>query len=237
MTVPGTARVIAAIRATWPPERMVRIGPFDVPLDAAGSRRAICARAHAPGAAAADLVAVEAVRPGAIVGTVDGAEVPLGDLLAARGYADEGASALMAGPVAPLLGDLPRVSGFAHWPPAAIAEAMWAAHGNGPASLAIAARAPGPKAAILLRADDRAAGALFVAVTDGLAVLHMVLTLPAHRRRGVGMLGLRHAAAFAHTHGAAHLALPVERTNGAAIALYVRAGMAEVGGSRYWRRP
>ena len=237
MSLPDAPRVMAAVRATWPPARMVRAGRFDVPLDPEGSRRAISARACAPGADGGDLAAVRAARPGAIFSTVDGAEDPLCDLLAAEGYAPEGASALMAGPAAPLLGALPRVSGFAHWPPAAICAAMWGAHGNGPASLATADRAPGPKAAILLRSDDRAAGALFVAVTGGLAVLHMVLTLPAHRRRGVGLLGLRHAAAFAAAHGAGHLALPVERANAPAIALYERAGLASVGGYRYWRRP
>ena len=252
MTGPDAARVMAAVRATWPPARAVRVGPFDVPLDPEGSRRAIAARPAAPagagapgrravpgglGATAADLAAVEAARPGAIFATVDGADDALCALLSAGGYRAEGASLLMAGPAAPLLGDLPRVSGFPHWPPAAICEAMWAAHGNGPASLRAAGRAPEPRAAILLRAHDRAAGALFVAVADGLGVLHMVLTLPAHRRRGVGMLGLRHAAAFAAGHGATHLALPVERGNAAAVALYRRAGLEEVGGYRYWRRP
>lgn len=239
MTLPSAARVMAAVRATWPPARTVRAGAFDVPLDPDGSRRAIAARpaAGAGPAAAADIAAAEAARPGAIFATVDGTDDALAAALAAAGYAPEGASALMAGPVAPLLGELPRVSGFPHWPPVAICEEMWAAHGNGPASLAIAARAPHPKAAILLRADDRAAGALFVAVADGLAVLHMVLTLPARRRRGVGRLGLRHAAAFAASHGADHLALPVERANAAAIALYAAAGLREVGGYAYWRRP
>ena len=232
---------MAAVRATWPAARTVRVGALDVPLDPAGSRRAISVR-PAPGASGAaasgaDIAAAEAARPGAIFSTVDGVDDALAPRLAAAGYAPEGASALMAGPVAPLLGDLPRISGFPHWPPVAICEAMWAAHGNGPASLAAAARAPDPKAAILLRSDDRAAGALFVAVSDGLAVLHMVLTLPAHRRRGVGLLGLRHAAAFAAAHGAGHLALPVERANAPAIALYAAAGLRDVGGYRYWRRP
>ncbi len=241
MTPPDAARILAAVRATWPAARTVRVGAFDVPMDPAGSRRAICARAAAPVADGAELAAgiaaVDAARPGAIFGTLDGAEEPLCAALRAAGYAPEGASALMAGSAAPLLGDLPRVSGIAHWPPLAICDAMWAAHGNGPASVATAERAPDPKTAILLRADDRAAGALFVAISGGLAVLHMVLTLPAHRRRGVGALGLRHAAAFAARHGAAHLALPVERANAAAIALYAAAGLRAVGGYRYWRKP
>ena len=95
-------------------------------------------------------------------------------------------------------------------------------------------RAPGPKAAILLRHDDRAAGALFVGLDGPLAVLHLVLTLPQARRRGVGLLGLRHAAAWADGHGARHLVLPVEASNEPALALYARAGLTRRGGYRYW---
>ena len=237
---PDARRVIAAVRATWRPARMDRAGPFDVPSDTAGGRRNCAARLDPVGAsfADADLAAVEALKPGAIFGTLDGIEDALADAIAARGYREEGATTLMAGPVAPLLAEPPPpVSGFPHWPPAALAEDIWLSHGQDPARLAVAARAPDPKAAILLRARDRAAGALFVGVHDNMAVLHMVLTLPGQRRQGVGLIGLRHAARFADANGAGWLVLPVEADNAPAVGLYRRAGLSEVGGYRYWRRP
>ena len=238
-TVPDARRVIAAVRATWRPARMDRAGPFDVPSDTAGGRRNCAARLGPIGASftESDLSAVEALKPGTIFGTLDGLEDALADVLAARGYREEGATTLMAGPVAPLLEEAPPpVSGFPHWPPSALAEDIWLSHGQDPARLSVAVRAPEPKAAILLRASDRAAGALFTAVHEDMAALHMVLTLPDLRRRGVGMVGMRHAARFGDRHGARWIVLPVEADNAPARALYRRAGLTDVGGYRYWRR-
>ena len=233
-------RVIAAVRATWRPARMDRAGPFDVPSDTAGGRRNCAARLSPVGApfTEPDLAAVEALKPGAIFGTLDGLEDGLAEALSARGYREEGATTLMAGPVAPLLAEAPPpVSGFPHWPPSALAEDIWLSHGQDPARLAVAARAPEPRAAILLRASDRAAGALFAAVHEDMAALHMVLTLPDRRRQGIGGIGLRHAARFADANGARWIVLPVESDNTPARALYRRAGLTDVGGYRYWRRP
>ena len=237
--LPDARRVIAAVRATWRPGRMDRAGPFDVPSDTAGGRRNCAARLQPIGASFtdADLAAVEALKPGAIFGTLDGLEDALGYALAGRGYREEGATTLMAGPLAPLLAEPPPpVSGFPHWPPSALAEDIWLSHGQDPARLAVADRAPDPKAAILLRASDRAAGALFVGIHEDMAALHMVLTLPEQRRQGVGIIGMRHAARFAEANRARWIVLPVESDNAPALALYRRAGLSEVGGYRYWRR-
>ncbi|CTQ49314.1 GNAT family N-acetyltransferase [Jannaschia donghaensis] len=233
--LPDAKRIMAAVRATWPPSSLARVGPFDLPAERTGTRRATSARAR-DGATATtgDIAAVEGARPGTIFGTLDGAEDAIATLLKARGYAMTGASDLMAGPVGPMTGDIPPVSGFAHWPPLAICDTLWAAHGNDASRRAPLDRAPGPKAAILLRHDDRAAGALFVAVHDGLAVLHLVLTLPRFRRQGVGRIAMRHAANWAAANGAEYIVLPVEADNAAAVGLYERMGLSRRGGYRYW---
>ncbi|CUH40582.1 putative acetyltransferase [Jannaschia seosinensis] len=234
--LPDGAEIMAAIRATWPPSRLDRIGPFDLPAERRGTRRATSARLR-PGAVATtdDIAAVEDARPGTVFGTRDGAEDAFADLLARRGYAMEGASVLLAGPLDPLLADPPPpVSGFPHWPPLAICDALWDAHGNEADRRRPTHRAQHPKAAILLRLDDRAAGTLFAAIHEGLAVCHMVLTLPRFRRQGVGMLGMRHVARWAREYGAHHVAMPVEANNDAALALYDRAGLVRRGGYRYW---
>ncbi len=226
---------MAAIRATWPPSRLNRIGPFDLPAERTGTRRAISARLRAGAVADAGAISqVETDRPGTIFGTRDGAEDDLAALLSDRGYAASGGSMLMAGPLDAFRGDLPSVSGFAHWPPLAICDALWDGHGNGGDRRAPAWRAPEPKAAILLRLDDRAAGALFVAIHEGIVVCHMVLTLPRFRRRGLGLIGMAHAARWGRGHDARHIALPVEANNTAALALYGRAGLVQRGGYRYW---
>ena len=62
----------------------------------------------------------------------------------------------------------------------------------------------------------------------------MVLTLPRFRRRGLGLIGMGHAARWGLAQGARHVALPVEANNTAALALYTRAGLVKRGGYRYW---
>lgn len=46
-------------------------------------------------------------------------------------------------------------------------------------------RAAGPKTSLLGRIKDRAAGTGFVAISDGIAVLHAVYILPDWRRMGL----------------------------------------------------
>lgn len=231
---PDAARVMAAIRATWPAGEVRRVGPFDVPMDRDGTRRSQAARLAEGTAGPKDVRAVEAARPGGVFGTTEGD--PIEALFEAMGYAPEGHCLLMVDPVGEAPAP-PPVSGFAHWPPLAICEAMWEAHGNGAARRAPMTRAPGPKTAILLRADARPAGLLFAALHGEVAVLHAVLTLPEMRRRGVGRLGMTHAAHWAAAQGACALALPVETGNAPAIALYRSAGLRPVGAYRYWRAP
>ena len=224
-----------AIRATWPPAQVRRVGPFDVPLDGDGTRRSQAARLARPGGTDAEIAAVEAARPGGVIGTLDGD--PVAARLAALGYAEEGASVLMAGAAEPLAGALPRVSGFPHWPPLAICDALWDATGNPAPRRAPMERAPLPKTAILTRTDDAPSGILFAACDGDCAALHALAVLPGMRRRGVGMLLMRHAARWALANGGRWLVLPVEAANAPARALYARAGLGEVGGYRYWRSP
>ena len=231
---PDAPRVMAAIQATWPAGEVRRVGPFDVPMDRDGTRRSRAARLAESEATERDVRAVEAARPDGVFGTTEGDAVEA--LLQAMGYAPEGHCLLMAGPVGEAPAP-PPVSGFAHWPPLAICEAMWEGHGNEAARRAPMARAPHPKTAVLVRAEARPAGVLFAALDGDVAVLHAVLTLPEMCRRGVGRIGMTHAARWAASHGALALALPVETGNAPAIALYESASLRPVGAYRYWRAP
>ena len=232
---PDAARVMAAIKATWPSAEIRRVGPFDVPMDRDGTRRSQAARLVGVDASEAEIAAVEAARPGGVIGTLEGDAIEA--TLERLGHAPEGHSLLMAGPAAPLAGPLPVMTGFAHWPPLAICGRLWDETGNDAARRAPMERAPHPKTAVIVRAEDRPAGILFAAVDGDCAALHAVATLPEMRRKGVGMTGMRHAARWAAGHGADWIVLPVEATNAPAVALYRSAGLSPVGAYRYWRAP
>ncbi len=232
--------LLSAMEATWPSVARHRFGPWTVREGGGGGNRVSAATAEGAWTEA-DLPQAEAAmaalgqRP--LFMLLPGQEA-LDAVLAARGYAVSAPVVLLSAPVAALIDpDLPPLSGFPHWPPLAIARDIWAQGGIGPARLAVMERAPAPKAAILARSGDRAAGAAFVAVNGPLAVIHAIHVDPALRRRGTGRALIRVAAAWAAENGAARLALAVERANDAACALYASLGMTEAGAYHYREAP
>ncbi len=115
-------------------------------------------------------------------------------------------------------------------------EEIWAAGGIGPGRLAVMDRAAGPKAWLLCRAGDRAVGTGFVAVANGVAMVHAVEVLAEQRRKGAGRLAMRGAANWAARQEAEWLALAVTAANLPARALYAGLGMEEVARYHYRMR-
>jgi len=98
-------------------------------------------------------------------------------------------------------------------------------------------RAPGPKAWLLGRTGDAPAACAFVAAAAGVAMLHGLEVVAPARRRGLGALLVRAAAAWARDAGATTLALAVAEANAPAIALYRGIGMAEAARYHYRLAP
>ncbi len=234
--------LFAAMAATWPPAETRRLGPWTLRRGDGGGKRVSAATLDGPiEALEASLPAVEAamrawgqrpmvmVRPG---------EAALDGALATRDYGIGDASMLFAAPVAALAGAGPseaviRCDGA----PLAAMAALWAAGGIGPPRLAVMTRAPGPKTWLMGRLGERVAGCAFVAADGGAALLHALEVAPEARRRGLGALLARAAAAWAAERGAATLALAVAEANAPARALYAGVGMTEVARYHYRLAP
>ena len=218
----------AALEATWPAAETFRRAPWRLRRGCGGGKRVSAASAADP-AGAADIALAEAAMRDmgqTPLFMLREGEGQLDALLAERGYrhldptvihvAD--AADLAATPVAPM-------RCFAHWPPLAIIPQLWADGGIGPARLAVMDRVQGPKAALLGRDRDRAAGAAFVACHGQWAMLHALEVTPAHRRAGLGRDLVRAAAIWAAGKGAVRLAVAVTQDNTGATALYAALGM------------
>lgn len=229
----------AAWRATWPAADYAGEGGFLVARGEGGGGRVSAARAVA-GWSEADIKAAEARhhawgQPSLFA--VGAGDAALESALAARGYHKADPTVILSAPTAPLAEPpIPPVTAMECWPPLAIQRDLWAQTGTGPARQAIIGRAQAPKAAILGRTQDRAAGVGFVAVHEGVAMLHALAVLPHWRGRGLAAWMVRRAARFAEGHGAGELALAVTRANTPALRLYDRLGFREVGAYAYWRR-
>lgn len=158
--------------------------------------------------------------------------------LEAQGFRRENPTAIMEIETARLTDrDLPPVTAFAVWPPMAIQRDIWAAGNIGPARQAVMERVEMPVTSILGRIEDRAAGAAFAAIHQGIAMVHCVEVLPGWQRKGLAGWMMRQAAFWAAENRAERIGLAVSRANGGAMALYRRLGFREVAGYSYYARP
>ncbi len=218
---------------TWPAAEMRRVGPWTIRTGLGGGKR-VCAANVAGSWSPDDIPMAEgAMRalgqtPLFLIGAGDGA------LDAALGHYD------LIDPVTAyftlLEPDLVKIGTcFPHWPPLAIAVQMWEQAGIGAARLAVMHRAQGPKAAILARNGDRAAGVCFVSMSGRDAMLHALEVALPHRRQGSAQKLIAAAAHWAMSQGAARLSLVVTTANSPARSLYEKMGM-QVGGGYHYRQ-
>ncbi|MCE8512381.1 GNAT family N-acetyltransferase [Ruegeria pomeroyi] len=154
--------------------------------------------------------------------------------LAGRGYSIVDPVNIYACPVTQLTDTpIPRVTVFALWEPLAIMRELWAEGGIGPGRLAVMDRVTGPKTGLLMRHRDKPGGVAFVAIHDGVAMLHALEIPPNQRRQGLGQWAMRGAAFWAMDNGAHTLSVVCTKANEGANALYRSLGMEIVGEYHY----
>ena len=154
--------------------------------------------------------------------------------LAARGYDILDPVNIYACPATHLTDlPIPRVTVFNVWEPLAIMREIWAQGGIGPERLAVMDRVQGPKTGQLMRRSDQPAGTGFVAIHDGIAMMHALEILPDHRRQGMGAWAMRAAAFWALDNGAQTLSVICTKANVGANGLYQALGMEIVGEYHY----
>lgn len=229
-------RFYAVTEATWPEAARRDLGTITLREGQGGGSRVSAATVNGVAteeqiAAAED--AMRAMGQDCLFMVRDG-EVALDAQLAARGYVVKDPVNLWLCPVAQLTDTpMPRVTTFCVWEPLAIQREIWAEGGIGPERLAVMARVQGPKTALLARNRDKPAGAGFVAIHDGVAMVHALEILPHQRRAGMGAWMMRQAAFWAQDHGAQELAVLCTKRNDGANGLYASLGMEPAGEYHY----
>lgn len=231
------AALARAFDATWPAERVVDAGGFRCHVAPGAGRRVNSAHAEG-GWAEADIdrvVDIADQNGAAAAFRVMDDQTDLIAALTARGFRADSPTAILTADVAALTHhEIPPVTAFAIWPPLAVQRDLWHAAGIGAARQAVMDRAGVPKAAILGRTDDRAAGTAFVALHERTAMMHALEIVPGLRCRGLAGWMTRAAAGWATTAGADRIGLAVTRGNRAALALYRGLGFTEAGGYAYF---
>lgn len=239
MSLVSGERILDIVEATWPPAATRRLGPWTIRDGAGGGKRVSAATVNGPVTPMTDAAIPQAeaamaalnqphlfmIRPG---------EEALDAMLRDRGYVVIDPVTAYACETAALL-DAPvtEAAGYPVWPPLTAQKDIWAAGGIGPARLAVMHRAGGDKCAILGRRDGRAAGTAFVAIHDGIAMLHALEVAPEHRRQGIARHILRQSAKWALDHGASVFSLVTTSENLPSNALYTSLNMSIVGHYHY----
>jgi ribosomal protein S18 acetylase RimI-like enzyme len=229
----------AVMEATWPAAAMHRVGPWGIRDGQGGGKRVSSASAEGEWS---DELIPEAEAALADLGqpplfVIRDGDTMLDQALQSRGYRIIDPVVAYSMPVADLAAVPPApVSAFAHWPPLAICAEIWAEGHIGPARLAVMDRAKGPKCAVLGRANDRPTGTAFVAIHQGIAMLHALEVRPSARRQGSAHNMLRAAGQWAQENGAHTFSLVVTVANTGARALYTSLNMQVVGQYHYRQR-
>ncbi len=221
---------------TWPPASRRSLGAVLIRDGQGGGKRVSAATACGP-VTAEDLPraeqAMRAMGQSPLFQVRQGEEA-LDGLLAEQGYGIVDSVNLYAAPVAGLISETPpEVSTFTIWEPLEIMREIWAEGGIGPDRIRVMERAPGPKTALLGRHDNHPAATGFVAIHEGVAMVHALEVRARHRRAGMGRLLMLQAAHWAVTEGASHLSVICTRANTAANGLYAAMGFAHIGQYHY----
>ncbi|MDD7972575.1 GNAT family N-acetyltransferase [Roseinatronobacter alkalisoli] len=228
MTVPDSDALFAALEGTWPSQSRSVTGGWTIRDGAGGGKRVSAATTADEGAdIAVAETAMRALAQTPLFMLREG-QTGLAQRLDARGYRCVDPTVIYTAEISTIAQEPPAISLYPVWPPLAIMCGIWAEGGIGPARLKVMARCHGPKAGLIARSDDRAAGAAFCAIHDGIAMVHAVEVTPALRRKGVARNILQGAAFWAQGQGARWLALAVTEGNGPARALYDALGMQVV---------
>ena len=230
----------AVVEATWPTAAKRQLGPITLREGQGGGSRVSAASVEGSATEAEIESAEQAMRAmgqDCLFMIRDGQD-DLDAQLGARGYLVKDPVNLWVCPIEKLMDvEIPRVTTFALWSPLEIQREIWIAGGIGMARQAIMERVSGPKAALLGRYDDKPAGAGFVAVHDGVAMVHALEILPHQRRRGMGVWMMRQAAFWAAENGATEMAVLCTKENAGANGLYASLGMTNGGQYHYRQLP
>jgi GNAT superfamily N-acetyltransferase len=228
----GSDALFAALDATWPAATTRACGPFLLRAGEGGGKR-VNATLLTGAFSEAALDTVEAEMGPHRVFQVRTGHAALDAALDARGYAVVDPTLHYQAPVASIA-EAPRpVSLLGTWPPLAIQRQIWADGDIGPGRIAVMHRACTPKNAFIARFQNRAAGVGFVAIHDGIAMLHALHVEPDFRRKGVARYMVRGMAHWAQKQGAQTFALAVTVRNDPARALYSALGMSEAATYHY----
>lgn len=235
MTRPARKTLFEAIDATWPAQSYIERGNWLIREGAGGGNRVSAAtvRSDAVASDLSDLEAGQAALGQTALVMVRGGDEALDSMLEGAGYRLKDPVELRLGPTATLATQTVPLAAVPSAQCLGVQDEIWDAGGIGPARRAIMERVDGPKTWLLGRDSNRPCGTAFVAIHEGVAMVHALEVAEFARRRGVAANMMRGAAKWAQDNGAEWISALVTAANAPARALYTSLGMQAVENYHY----
>lgn len=214
------AQLYEVLDATWPPASQTRQGTIVVRDGAGGGKRVSSAYVPTETFDSADIEGVNLfqIREG---------QDELDTKLAERGFEIVDPTLIYTRSLdLSDLYDIPPTTAFEIWPPLQLMRDIWSVGGIDAQRLAVMDRVEGPKTGLFGRINDHAGGAGFVAVHNGVAMLHALEVLSDARGHGLGRYMSQTAMNWGAENGAKLFALAVTDANDVAKKLYTSLGMS-----------
>ncbi|WP_197916793.1 GNAT family N-acetyltransferase [Thiosulfatihalobacter marinus] len=234
--LPDARKLYDVVEATWPPFARQDCGPFTIREGRGGGKRVSAATVEG----AFDMSDIEAAEAAmralgqGLLFQIREGDAALDAALETRGYEVVDPVTMYAAPASEIACERPpRTAAIPGWEPLRIMEEIWAAGGIGPDRIAVMHRAQGPKTGFVSRWRDKPAGTSFLAMCDGIGMVHALEILPGQRRQGVARWLMRKAAFWILDQGGHTLAVICTSRNQGANALYSSLGMKVVGEYHY----
>ena len=236
MSLPDAKTLYDVVDATWPAAATSTCGPFLIRDGQGGGKRvssAMSLGAFTDGDITAAEAAMRALDQTPLFQIREGDE-KLDQMLAARGYEVIDPVTMYAIDAKELAIERPpRTVAIETTGPLTIMREMWEAGGIGPERVKVMHRACMPKAGFVSRWQDKPAGTSFIAMHDGISMIHAVEILPFQRRQGLGRWLMQRAAFWTLDNGGHTLTVICTDQNAAANGLYSSLGMSVVGRYHY----
>lgn len=236
MTLPDTQKLYDVIDATWPSAGQIACGPFTIGDGQGGGKRVSSATVTA----AFDGTDIDAVENAmrkmdqTPLFQIREGDDALDTALETRGYDIIDPVTMYAIEAEKLTTERPpRTAAIETTGPLNIMREIWASGGVGPARVEVMNRACRPKAGFVSRWNDKPAGTSFIAMHDGVSMVHAVEILPFQRRQGVARWLMIRAAFWTLDNGGDTLSVICTTDNAAANILYSSLGMFVVGQYHY----
>ncbi len=214
--------IFDVLEATWPPVARRTKGPVILRDGGGGGKRVSSAYVPGQHLDAQDCLGVSLFQ-------LREDQVQIDSMLADEGYKIVDPTLIYSMPIDPAYRyEIPPVTVFEIWPALELMRDIWRVGGIGPARLAVMDRVTGAKTGLFGRINDHAGGVGFVAIHEGVAMLHALEVLASARLNGLGRFMSQAAYNWAAEQGAVTFTLAVTEANEGARALYRSLGMSQV---------